>query len=216
MLDPRVASGAWSHPNTLTSPLFAPLLTPPPPLHPFVGLITHSLLTPSPLAPHSLLTRSAFHQYGYFLHNHSVALKSGKGNITGWQAHRACMGKGKLSDCINSTFTPELYEDDFTAVNAIELLKRRPANKPWFLHVSFPGPHDPFLVTADMRNAASDGRVWPEGMDNPKNNTPGGACATVVDPSGTRNRCNCESGMNETGGHGGRWAVGGGRWAGLG
>ena len=140
-----------------------------------------------------------------------MALKNGKGNITGWQAHRACMGKGKLSDCINSTFTPELYEDDFTAVNAIELLKRSPANKPWFLHVSFPGPHDPFLVTADMRNAASDGRVWPEGVDNPKNNTPGGACATVVDPSGTRNRCNCESDMNETAG-----AAGGGRGWGSG
>jgi hypothetical protein len=58
------------------------------------------------------------------------------------------MGKATKAECINSTFTPELYEDDFTAVNAIKLLKRAPTDKPWFLHVSFPGPHDPFLVSA--------------------------------------------------------------------
>eukprot|EP01052_Picozoa_sp_SAG31_P027837 SAG31_NODE_2639_length_5327_cov_15.148240_4_plen_131_part_00 len=63
----------------------------------------------------------------------------------------------------------ELYEDDFTAVNAIKLLERAPLDKPWFLHVSFPGPHDPFLVTTDMRNTASDGRVWPSAQDNPHN-----------------------------------------------
>ena len=41
-----------------------------------------------------------------------------------------------------------------------------------------------------MRNAASDGRAWPGGVDNPGNNTPGGACARVDAPTGTRNRCN--------------------------
>jgi hypothetical protein len=45
-------------------------------------------------------------------------------------------------------------------------------------------------VTADMRNAASDGRVWPEAKDNPRNNTPGGACELVAAPTGQRTRCN--------------------------
>jgi len=113
-------------------------------------------------------------------------------DITGWQAHRACMGRARADLCINSTFTPELYEDDFTAVNAIKLLQRAPEDKPWFLHVSFPGPHDPFLVTTEMRNAASDGRVWPEAQDRPAggDGTPGGACAPVTNPTGTRTRCN--------------------------
>jgi hypothetical protein len=128
--------------------------------------------------------------YGFYLRNHTMALKSGK-NVTGWQAHRACMGKASPIDCANATFTPELYEDDFTAANAVALLRRKPQDgKPWFMHVSFPGPHDPFLVTADMRNAASDGRVWPDGVDNPTKDTPGGACAAVAAPTGTRNRCN--------------------------
>jgi len=82
--------------------------------------------------------------YGFYLRNHSVALSKGN-NITGWEAHRACMGKASVSECVNSTFTPALYEDDFTAINAVILLQRKPAGVPWFLHVSFPGPHDPFF-----------------------------------------------------------------------
>lgn len=82
------------------------------------------------------------------------------------------------------------YEDDWTAINAIRLLQRKPDGVPWFLHVSFPGPHDPFLVTEEMRNGASDGRVWPSAKDDPNNNTPGGACPTVTAPTGERTRCN--------------------------
>ena len=37
---------------------------------------------------------------------------------------------------------------------------------------------------------AQDGRVWPDAVDNPLNGTPGGACAPVADPTGTRTRCN--------------------------
>lgn len=96
------------------------------------------------------------------------------------------MGKASVSECINSTFTPELYEDDFTAINAVTLLQRKPPGVPWFLHVSFPGPHDPFLVTAAMRNAASDGRNWPNATDDPAENTPGGACSLVDAPTGGR------------------------------
>lgn len=127
--------------------------------------------------------------YGFYLKNHSVALAAGE-NITGWEAHRACMGKGSRAECVNTTFTPELYEDDFTAVNAVTLLQRKPTGVPWFLHVSFPGPHDPFLVTADMRNAASDGRNWPNATDDPRSGTPGGTCSLVTAPTGQRTRCN--------------------------
>lgn len=127
--------------------------------------------------------------YGYYLRNHTIELQGGE-NVTGWEAHRACMGKGTKADCVNATFTPELYEDDFTAINAIKLLERKPEGVPWFLHVSFPGPHDPFLVTVDMRNAASDGRNWPNGTDNPKHGTPGGACDSVTAPTDERTRCN--------------------------
>ena len=54
---------------------------------------------------------------------------------------------------------------------------------------------DPFLVTTDMRNAASDGREWPEPKDPDSPNgaggpTPGGACDPVQAPTGVRNRCN--------------------------
>jgi len=99
-------------------------------------------------------------------------------------------GKGGDKLCDKLTFASEFYEDDFTASNAITLLIRRPRDRPFFLHVSFPGPHDPFLVTASMRAAASDGRVWPEATDNPKHNTPGGACKNTGEPSGERLRCN--------------------------
>ena len=66
--------------------------------------------------------------YGYFLRNHSVRVAVGH-NVTGWDAHRACMGKGSAAECINATFTAELYEDDFTAVNAIRLLDRAPKDR---------------------------------------------------------------------------------------
>ena len=121
-----------------------------------------------------------------------MLLGNGK-NSTGWDTHIACMRGGPQNhseECANTTFTAELYEDDFTAAKAVELLQRAPQDKPWFLHVSFPGPHDPFLVTEAMHNAASDGRVWPNATDDASDGTPGGACDPLAAPDGTRNRCN--------------------------
>lgn len=58
------------------------------------------------------------------------------------------------------------------------------------LHVSFPGPHPPFLVTADSRGAIA-GRYWPQPADDPKNkSTIGGACAATGEPDKTDVRCN--------------------------
>ena len=58
--------------------------------------------------------------YGFYLQNHSVHLADGS-DTTGWQAHRACMGKANRELCINTTFTPELYED---ALRIIRYLAR--------------------------------------------------------------------------------------------
>lgn len=85
--------------------------------------------------------------------------------ITAWDVHRACMGKGKGDLCKAEWFTDSLYEDDFTAMNAVALLRRRPTDKPFFLHVSFPGPHAPFLVTTDQLNMAA-GIDWPNAADD--------------------------------------------------
>ena len=82
--------------------------------------------------------------------------------------------------CERSSFLAALYEDDWTArqagmpthvhpctqlhihmhtdlcthtsirVQAVTLLQRAPRDKPWFLWVSFPGPHPPFLVTGSI------------------------------------------------------------------
>jgi arylsulfatase A-like enzyme len=124
--------------------------------------------------------------YGFFLQNQSMKTEDGK-DTNGWLG---LMGRGDKTLCDKTTFDAALYEDDFTASQAVALLQRRDKNKPFFLHVSFPGPHDPFLVTAAMRAAASDGRVWPPATDDPKNNTPGGACSPTGEPSNTRVRCN--------------------------
>lgn len=129
--------------------------------------------------------------YGFFLRNHSVSTEDGN-ETNAWEAHRACFGKGDQSLCDHLTYKSDFYEDDFTAANAVELLRRRPRDRPFFLHVSFPGPHDPFLVTAEMRATASDGRSWPEATDDPTGNAtaPGGACKATGEPDKTEIRCN--------------------------
>ena len=47
--------------------------------------------------------------------------------------------------CQAASFPQALYEDDFTADRAVDLLRRAPAETPWFLWVSFPGPHSPYV-----------------------------------------------------------------------
>ena len=57
-------------------------------------------------------------------------------------------------DCSTASPMPQFaYEDDYVAANALALLAARPAGAPWLLHVSFPGPHPPFVATAGMLNA---------------------------------------------------------------
>jgi len=103
--------------------------------------------------------------------------------------HRACLlGHHTHGLCERSTYPQRLYEDDWTAANAVTLLERAPSDKPWFLWVSFPGPHPPFAVTADMAGEVA-GRQWPSPVDSSNRTT---LCDNSAGrtPSSTRSRCN--------------------------
>ena len=78
--------------------------------------------------------------------------QDGSGTTDGWQAHHACIRRGYQNSstkglCDADTYPQPLYQDDFTAASAVELLRRRNKTRPFFLHVSFPGPHPPFSIT---------------------------------------------------------------------
>mmetsp|Transcript_174560 Transcript_174560/g.554039 ORF Transcript_174560/g.554039 Transcript_174560/m.554039 type:complete len:744 (-) Transcript_174560:317-2548(-) len=58
-----------------------------------------------------------------------------------------------------------LYVDDFVTAKGEALLDIRPKDKPWVLHVSFPGPHPPFIITEGM-NESIKTRPFPVSYDN--------------------------------------------------
>ena len=101
--------------------------------------------------------------YGYYLHSQRVALENGK-SINAFKAHQDCIRGGKKGLCDASSYPQELYEDDWTAKNAITLITRAPKDKPWFIWVNFPGPHSPFAVTSSMTASVQD-RTWPQATD---------------------------------------------------
>lgn len=112
-----------------------------------------------------------------------VRTKGGK-EMSGWQAYRACFKKPGTDpeDCQASTFTQEMYDDDWIADSAISLLRRSPGDKPWMLQINFSGPHNPFMVTAAMSDSVA-GRIWPNPADNPDNEvSPGGTCPLGAGP----------------------------------
>jgi arylsulfatase A-like enzyme len=117
--------------------------------------------------------------YGYFLRNQTVRLENGTA-ISGWEAHHACF-RGDWALCDSSSYPDELYEDNWTGANAVALLERKPPGKPWFLHVSFPGPHPVFLTTGEMAASVAN-RTWP----NPVDATAGGGVATCDTNTGAR------------------------------
>ena len=100
--------------------------------------------------------------YGYFLNNFTFNVNGT--NFTGFDTHHKCMKEVDNSLCNPDTYPDHLYEDNWVAANAIKLLQRKPKDKPWFMHVSFPGPHPPFLVTATMGNSVAS-RRWPQPVD---------------------------------------------------
>ena len=101
--------------------------------------------------------------YGYFLDNKTVQLDDGT-HVNAFKAHNDCIhGTRKL--CQASSYPQELYEDDWTAQNAVTLINRAPKDKPWFIWISFPGPHSPFAVTSKMTSSVQN-RKWPLATDS--------------------------------------------------
>jgi arylsulfatase A-like enzyme len=49
-----------------------------------------------------------------------------------------------------SPLPPEAYGDNWVARNGLDLMRRFPQGKPWYLVVNFVGPHDPMDVTVEM------------------------------------------------------------------
>eukprot|EP00936_MAST-01D_sp_MAST-1D-sp1_P001403 g1403.t1 len=113
--------------------------------------------------------------YGFFLNNHSTRLENGT-RISAWQAHYACF-HGDMNLCDSTSYPDQFYEDNWVGSNAVKLLERKPAGKPWFLHVSFPGPHPVFLVTSRMADSVAN-RTWPQPVDSPQKAT----CANSARP----------------------------------
>ena len=57
------------------------------------------------------------------------------------------------------------YCDNWIGQNGLDLLRRAPANKPWFLQVNFTGPHGPMDITAAMEKRVR-GRAYPQPFRN--------------------------------------------------
>jgi len=101
--------------------------------------------------------------YGYFLDGKTVKLDNGT-QVNAFFAHKDCI-RGKRELCQATSYPQELYEDDWTAQNAVTLINRAPKDKPWFVWISFPGPHSPFAVTSNMTNSVQS-RAWPLATDS--------------------------------------------------
>lgn len=108
-----------------------------------------------------------YEPYRTYLEETRVSLDNGT-EIKAYDAYEACWNgtrTGKVGPmCDASSFTSEIYPDDFVGESAKALLDRKPADKPWFLQVNFPGPHPPILATADMADSVK-GRTWPQPVD---------------------------------------------------
>jgi arylsulfatase len=110
--------------------------------------------------------------YGQFCSTKNILVNGSEESL--WTLYKTDMNScapvggnpGGGYDCKTpSLFPQEFYEDNWVADNAVALLKAKPANKPWFLQVSFPGPHPPFVVTRPMQNTTAD-TVFPLAVDN--------------------------------------------------
>ena len=140
--------------------------------------------------------------YGHFLARTAVTLANGTA-VSAFRAYHACLRAGQLRAakaararaeaalCTAETFPQELYQDTWVARRARALLARRPAARPFFLWVSFPGPHEPFVVTAPMADATAS-RAWPAAVARPGHRERVAACARAPGAPGVvaDQRCN--------------------------
>jgi len=126
---------------------------------------------------------------GAYLYNQTVVLPNN--SVTNaFEVLYACYEDQIRSQLCNSeTYTRENQEDVVTTKMAIELLQRRPRDKPFFLQVLYLSPHDPHLVTAEMQAAVS-GKIWPDPVDGTPGLAPGGAVTANGEPNATFGRAN--------------------------
>lgn len=84
----------------------------------------------------------------------------------GWlEAHKEDMLDRGSSD-IPSPLPPAYYADNWIGEKSKDLLRGMPKDKPWFLQVNFSGPHDPWDITREMKDAM-DGRRFPDAAECP-------------------------------------------------
>jgi len=131
--------------------------------------------------------------FGFFLKNTTVHLANGSATDA-FSAHLECISGGENHKelCETSTFPAEVYDDDYCASQAVELLQRAPTDKPWFMWVNFPGPHPPFAVTTVMAQSVT-GRKWPGPVDASymlQQHTLCSNTTTIDRPSSAWTRCN--------------------------
>jgi len=126
---------------------------------------------------------------GAYLYNQTVVLQNS--SVTNaFAVLHACYNDEIPSELCNAfTYTQERQEDVVTTRMAIQLLKERNRQKPFFLQVAYLSPHEPHLVTADMQAAVS-GVVWPDPVDGTPGVAPGGAITANGQPNATFGRAN--------------------------
>ena len=83
----------------------------------------------------------------------------------GWlETYCQDMRKRKHSD--RTTPLPdEFYADNWITGQSLEILRSIPQDMPWFMQVNFSGPHDPWDVTARMKQSVQD-RQYPQAVGN--------------------------------------------------
>lgn len=65
---------------------------------------------------------------------------------------------------IPTPLPPELYADNWIGEKSKELIRNMPQHEPWFLQINFSGPHDPWDVTRQMKEAMRE-RKFPDAAD---------------------------------------------------
>lgn len=64
------------------------------------------------------------------------------------------------------------YGDNWVARQALDLIAKAPADRPWFLQVNFPGPHPPFDITRSMAELYANAPMpIPEECSTPRDRT---------------------------------------------
>ena len=79
--------------------------------------------------------------------------------------------RGRPDATFPTPLPDDAYCDNYVGANGLELLRRAPEGRPWFLQVNFTGPHDPWDITESMAelyagaqfpSAVGDSRFTPD------------------------------------------------------